>query len=200
VRRAFASAHGRDWTADDREAVMGSNSRQWSETMKRRLQLDLTAEQIEEAVVDAMVERYRREGAPAIHGAVEAVRRLAADRPLALASSSHRRVIDAALDGTGLRDAFRAVVSSDEVDHGKPAPDVFLEAAERLGVAPREVLVVEDSLNGLKAGQAAGMTTVLVPNRSVPPAPGSDEVADVVLESLAELDPGDIDTRLGTRS
>jgi beta-phosphoglucomutase-like phosphatase (HAD superfamily) len=92
------------------------------------------------------------------------------------------------------------VVSSDEVDHGKPAPDVFLEAAERLGVAPREVLVVEDSLNGLKAGQAAGMTTVLVPNRSVPPAPGSDEVADVVLESLAELDPGDIDTRLGTRS
>jgi HAD superfamily hydrolase (TIGR01509 family) len=200
VRRAFASAHGRDWTADDREAVMGSNSRQWSETMKRRLQLDLTAEQIEEAVVDAMVERYRREGAPAIHGAVEAVRRLAADRPLALASSSHRRVIDAALDGTGLRDAFRAVVSSDEVDHGKPAPDVFLEAAERLGVAPREVLVVEDSLNGLKAGRAAGMTTVLVPNRSVPPAPGSDEVADVVLESLAELDPGDIDTRLGTRS
>ena len=179
---------------------MGSNSRQWSETMKRRLQLDLTAEQIEEAVVDAMVERYRREGAPAIHGAVEAVRRLAADRPLALASSSHRRVIDAALDGTGLRDAFRAVVSSDEVDHGKPAPDVFLEAAERLGVAPREVLVVEDSLNGLKAGRAAGMTTVLVPNRSVPPAPGSDEVADVVLESLAELDPGDIDTRLGTRS
>src|SRR4029079_15971399 len=94
VRRAFATAHGRDWTADDREAVMGSNSRQWSETMKRRLQLDLTAEQIEEAVVDAMVERYRREGAPAIHGAVEAVRRLAADRPLALASSSHRRVID----------------------------------------------------------------------------------------------------------
>jgi HAD superfamily hydrolase (TIGR01509 family) len=171
---------------------MGSNSRQWSETMRRRLHLDLTREEIERAIVDAMVERYRREGAPAIEGAVATVRRLAQDWPLALASSSHPRVIEAALEGTGLRDAFRAVVSSDEVEHGKPAPDVFLEAARRLGVEPSETLVVEDSLNGLKAGHAAGMTTVLVPNRSVPPAAGSEEVADVVLDRLADLDPAAI--------
>jgi beta-phosphoglucomutase-like phosphatase (HAD superfamily) len=136
---------------------------------------------------------------------VPTVRRLAQDWPLALASSSHPRVIEAALEGTGLRDAFRSVVSSDEVEHGKPAPDVFLEAARRLGVEPSETLVVEDSLNGLKAGRAAGMTTVLVPNRSVPPAAGSEEVADVVLDRLADLDPaaispardgagGDVDT------
>ena len=168
---------------------MGANSRQWSETMRRRLGLVMTAEEIERAIVDAMVERYRREGAPAIDGAVEAVRRLSAEWPLALASSSHRRVIDAALDGTGLRDAFRAVVSSDEVEHGKPAPEVFLEAARRLGVGPSDVLVVEDSLNGLKAAQAAGMTTVLVPNRSIPPATGSEAIADVVLSGLADLDP-----------
>jgi HAD superfamily hydrolase (TIGR01509 family) len=171
---------------------MGSNSREWSETMRRRLDLDLTSEEIERAIVDGMVERYQREGAPAIDGAVAAVRRLAADWPLALASSSHPRVIDAALDGTGLRDAFQAVVSSDEVEHGKPAPDVFLEAARRLGVDPSRTLVVEDSLNGLKAGRAAGMTTVLVPNRSVPPAAGSEEVADVVLDRLADLDPAAI--------
>jgi HAD superfamily hydrolase (TIGR01509 family) len=172
---------------------MGANSRQWSETMRRRLGLDMTAEVIERAIVDAMVGRYRREGAPAIDGAVEAVRRLSAEWPLALASSSHRRVIDAALDGTGLRDAFRAVVSSDEVEHGKPAPDVFLETALRLGVGPSDVLIVEDSLNGLKAGRAAGMTTVLVPNRSIPPAPGSEAFADVVIGSLAELDPAAIE-------
>ena len=171
---------------------MGANSRQWSETMRRRLGLDMTAEEIEGAIVDAMVERYKREGAPAIDGAVDAVRRLS-DWPLALASSSHRRVIDAALDGTGLRDAFRAVISSDEVEHGKPAPDVFLEAARRLGVKPSDVLVVEDSFNGLKAGQTAGMTTVLVPNRSIPPAPGSRALADVVIGSLAELDPAAIE-------
>jgi HAD superfamily hydrolase (TIGR01509 family) len=176
---------------------MGSNSRQWSETMRSRLELDLTREEIERAIVDGMVERYRREGAPTIDSAVDSVRRLAARWPLALASSSHPRVIDAALDGTDLRNAFRAVVSSDEVERGKPAPDVFLEAARRLGVEPSDALVVEDSLNGLKAGHAAGMTTVLVPNRSVPPAPGSWEAADVVLDSLAELDPEAIERARG---
>jgi beta-phosphoglucomutase-like phosphatase (HAD superfamily) len=98
-------------------------------------------------------------------------------------------VIAAALAATGLADTFRVVVSSDEVSHGKPAPDVFLEAARRLGIEPRRTLVVEDSLNGLKAGRAAGMTTVLVPNHSVPPAPGADDHADVVLDRLADLDP-----------
>jgi beta-phosphoglucomutase-like phosphatase (HAD superfamily) len=102
-------------------------------------------------------------------------------------------VIDAALAGTGLGDAFRAVVSSDEVERGKPAPDVFLEAARRLHVEARHVLVVEDSLNGLKAARAAGMISVLVPNRSVPPAPGSEEEADVVLDRIADLDPRAID-------
>jgi HAD superfamily hydrolase (TIGR01509 family) len=157
--------------------------------MRRRLDLELSAEEIEQAIVEAMVARYVREGAPAIDGAVATVRRLAAEWPLALASSSHRRVIDAALAGTGLEDAFGVVVSSDEVEHGKPAPDVFLEAGRRLGVAPSDILVVEDSLNGLRAGRAAGMSTVLVPNRSVPPAPGSEELADVVLDRIADLDP-----------
>ena len=195
VRQAFATDVGRTWTVDDREAVMGSNSRQWSETMRTRLDLDMTSQEIERAIVDGMVERYRHEGAPAIDGAVSTVRRVATDWPLALASSSHPRVINAALDGTGLRDAFRAVVSSDEVEHGKPAPDVFLEAARRLGVQSAAVLVVEDSLNGLKAGRAAGMTTVLVPNRSVPPAPGSEDVADIVLTRIADLDPSGIGAR-----
>jgi HAD superfamily hydrolase (TIGR01509 family) len=193
VRAAFAASHGRTWTEDDRRAVMGANSRQWSETMRQRMDLDMTREQVEDAIVNAMVERYAREGAPAIDGAVATVRRVAANWPLALASSSHRRVIDAALAGTGLADAFHAVVSSDEVERGKPAPDVFLEAARRLAAEPGEVLVVEDSLNGLKAGRAAGMTTVLVPNQSVPPATGAEEVADVVLERISELDPAAID-------
>ena len=179
---------------------MGSNSRQWSETMRRRLRLDMTRDEVELAIVDAMVDRYRREGPPVIDGTAEAVRRLAERRPLALASSSHRRVIDAALDGLGLRNAFRAVVSSDEVERGKPAPDVFLEAATRLDVAPAETLVVEDSLNGLKAGRAAGMTTVLVPNHSIPPAPGSEDVADIVLDHLSELDPDAIESGQAARA
>jgi HAD superfamily hydrolase (TIGR01509 family) len=189
VRQAFAREHDRPWTQADQHAVMGSNSRQWSETMRDRLDLDMAAPDIETAIVDGVVDRYEREGPPTIEGAVEAVRRIAAGRPTALASSSHRRVIDAALAATGLTDTFRAVVSSDDVEHGKPAPDVFLLAARRLGVGPAEVLVVEDSLNGLRAGRAAGMTTVLVPNHSVPPAPGWEPYADAVLDRLDELDP-----------
>ena len=192
VRAAFAREHGRDWTIDDRHAVMGANSREWSETMRRRLQLALPAEAIETAIVDGVVERYRREGPPTIDGAVGAVRRIAAAWPAALASSSHRRVIDATLAATGLTDVFRAVVSSDEVARGKPAPDVFLEAARRLGAEPADVLVVEDSLNGLKAARAAGMTTVLVPNASVPPASGWEPFADHVVDRLADLDPASL--------
>ena len=168
---------------------MGSNSRQWSHTMRERLRLGLQPAEIEAAVVDAVVDRYSREGAPEIPGAVEAVRRIASSRPAALASSSHRRVIDAALEATGLLAVFQAVVSSDEVNHGKPAPDVFLAAANQLGVEPAGILVVEDSLNGLRAAKAAGMTTVLVPNHAVPPAEGSEAFADIILDRLADLDP-----------
>ena len=176
---------------------MGSNSRQWSETMRTRLGLELDAPTIETAIVDGMVERYEREGAPTIDGAVEAVRRTAARWPTALASSSHSRAISAALQMTGLADAFRVVISSDEVAHGKPAPDVFLEAARRLGVEPAAVLVVEDSYNGLRAARAAGMTTVLVPNHSIPPADGADAFADMTLASLRDLDPAALPVRAG---
>ena len=189
VRQAFAAAHGRAWTLEDRAAVMGANSRQWAATMRERLGLDLSAGAIERAIVDGVVERYRTDPTPIIAGAIETVRRVAAERPVAVASSAHGAVIDAALSATGLADAFGVVVSSDEVALGKPAPDVYLEAARRLEVAPERCLVVEDSLNGVLAGVAAGMTVVLVPNRSIPPSAGAAERAHQVLAEIASLDP-----------
>lgn len=189
VRAEFARRHDHPWTEADRAAVMGANSRQWSETMRERLGLAMAAPEIEREIVDGMVARYRAAGAPVIDGAVDVVRRIGRELPIAVASSAHRTVIDAALSALGLADAFDAVVSSDEVSHGKPEPDVYLETARRLGVDPRDCLVVEDSLNGVLAGIAARMTVVLVPNASVPPAPGAREGASVVLERIAELDP-----------
>ena len=189
VRIAFAAEHGRRWTGDDQAVVMGANSRAWAHTMRVQLDLDLDEDDIQEAIVSRVVARYHAEGAPVIPGSVEAVRRIATSRPCALASSAHRAVIDVALETTRLDEAFHVTVSSDEVAHGKPAPDVYLAAAERLGVAPGSCLVVEDSLNGVRAGKAAGMTVVLVPNTSVPPASGATELADVVLERLSDLDP-----------
>ena len=197
VRAAFAAERGVTWTEDDRLSVMGANSRQWSATMRDRLRLDEPADRIERAIVDGVVARYRREGAPRIEGAAEAVRRIGEQWPVAVASSAHREVIDAALDGVGLTGVLRVVVSSDEVPRGKPEPDVYLEAARRLGADPVRCLVVEDSYNGVRAAKAAGMTCVLVPNRSIPPAPGTHELADAVIERLADLDPATVGRAAG---
>jgi HAD superfamily hydrolase (TIGR01509 family) len=189
VRAELAAAHGREWTLEDRHAVMGANSPTWARIMRERLGLDLSEADIQVAVVDAMADRYRRLGAPAIDGAVDAVRRIGRSVPVAVASSAHLRVIEVALAGTGLAGVFRVVVSSDEVAKGKPAPDVYLETARRLGVDPARCLVVEDSLNGVRAARAAGMTVVLVPNASIPPAEGARKLANVILDRLADLDP-----------
>lgn len=190
VRIEFARRHGRSWTEADRAAIMGANSAGWSTLMRQRLRLDeLDRQGIEDEVVGAMIERYRVAGAPRIDGAVEATVRIATNLPVAVASSAHMSVIQAALDSLGVGGLFGAVVSSDEVALGKPAPDVYLLAAARLGVDPAACLVVEDSLNGVLAGRAAGMAVVLVPNRAVPPAPGAREAASVVLRRIEEVDP-----------
>ncbi len=193
IRATFAAAHGRTWTGDDQAAVMGANSAAWARIMRERLDLEMPDAAIERTIVDGVVERYRRQGPPLIDGAIDAIRRIAAELPVAVASSSHIAVIDEALAATGLNGVFGVVVSSDEVAQGKPAADVYLEAARRLGIAPAACLVVEDSYNGVRAGKAAGMFVVLVPNASVPPAAGTTEIADLVLGRLTQLDPGRID-------
>ena len=199
IRIAFARRHGRSWTEADRAAIMGANSKGWSTLMGQRLDLpSVPRATIEAEVVEAMVERYRVEGAPRIPGAVETVRRVAAELPVAVASSGHPAVIAAALDALGIADAFTAVVSSDEVPVGKPSPDVYLLAAARMGLAPERCLVVEDSLNGVLAGRAAGMAVVLVPNASVPPAAGAREAASLVLDRIDQLDPRKVAATLVT--
>jgi beta-phosphoglucomutase-like phosphatase (HAD superfamily) len=111
-----------------------------------------------------------------------------ADRwPLALASSSNRELIDLALELMGVGHLFEATVSSEEVARGKPAPDVYLEAARRLGVDPSKAAAIEDSHNGIRAAKAAGMRVVAIPNHHFPPNEDALAQADVVVESLAAL-------------
>jgi beta-phosphoglucomutase-like phosphatase (HAD superfamily) len=124
-----------------------------------------------------------------VPGAADAVRRLAARWPLGLASSSNAELIELALELARVRDLFRVAVSSEEVGRGKPAPDVYLEAARRLGVAPAHAAAVEDSHNGILSARAAGMRVIAVPNPTFPPRPEALAAADVVVGSLAELTP-----------
>lgn len=191
VRIRFAAAHGRTWDQDDQAAVMGANSPEWAAITRDRLQLpDLTLDKVIDEIVSGVVACYHDAPKPPVIGdAPDQVRRIARDLPVAIASSSHRAVIEAAMDALGLRDVLAAIVSSDEVPLGKPAPDVYLRAASLLGVDPARCLVVEDSLNGVRAGKGAGMIVALVPSHAVPPAGNARDLADVVLGQLADLHP-----------
>jgi beta-phosphoglucomutase-like phosphatase (HAD superfamily) len=93
------------------------------------------------------------------------------------------------LKASGLAGVFGATVSGEEVAHGKPAPDIYLEAARRLGVDADRSAAVEDSSNGLRAAAAAGTLVVAFPNREFPPEPDALGLAAVVLDSLDELTP-----------
>jgi HAD superfamily hydrolase (TIGR01509 family) len=166
--------------------MMGMSSTEWSHYLHDELGLEEPPEVLNRLVVERMQERYR-DGLPVIDGAVEAVRRLADRWPLGLASSSNRPLIGLALEELGVSDLFRATVSSEEVERGKPAPDVYLEAARRLGVEPDRAVAVEDSAQGIRSAKAAGMRVVGIPNRHFPPSEEALALADVELDSLAEL-------------
>ena len=188
VREALVRERGGRWSDRAQADMMGMSSVEWSRYMHERLGLRETPAEINDEVVRRMLVRYR-ENLPLIEGAVAAVERLAPHVPLAVASSSNRPLIDAVLAASGLTPHFAATVSSEEVPRGKPAPDVFHEAASRLGVEPARCAAVEDSSNGLRAAHAAGMRVLALPNPHYPPAPDALALADVVLGSLAELTP-----------
>jgi HAD superfamily hydrolase (TIGR01509 family) len=188
VRKRFTEENGGRWHDAAQRDMMGMSSVEWSRYLRDRLGVDMEPEEISRAVADRVGEVYR-ERLPLLPGAVEAVRSLANEWPLAVASSSNRHIIDLVLELADIGDAFRATVSSEEVGAGKPAPDVYLEAAERLDVDPGACVAIEDSANGIRAGDAAGMTVIAVPNRDFPPDPDALGLAPVVLDSLAELTP-----------
>jgi HAD superfamily hydrolase (TIGR01509 family) len=188
VREAFARERGARYDREAQRAMMGMSSLEWSRFMHSELGVPDPPEEISAEVVRRMEARYR-ERLPLIRGAVEAVERVAARWPLGLASSSNRELIDAVRELAGLDRFFRVTVSSEEVARGKPAADVYLEAARRLGVDPARSAAVEDSHSGIRSARAAGMRVVAIPNPSFPPDAEALAEADVVLGSLAELTP-----------
>ena len=188
ARRELVEERGGVWREDATRAMMGMSSPEWSRYLHDELQVDLEPAEISAAVV-AKLEQLYREQLPLLPGARAAVLALAQRWPLGLASSANREVIDLVLELAELEDSFAATVSSEEVPRGKPAPDVYLEAARRLGVAPTDCAAVEDSTNGLRAAAAAGMRIIALPNRAFPPAEDALQLADVVIGSLDELRP-----------
>jgi HAD superfamily hydrolase (TIGR01509 family) len=188
AREAVTRDHGGSWRADAQRQMMGMSSTEWSRYMHDELGIELDPATISDQVVERLEELYRKR-LPLLPGARETVAALARRWPLALASSANRPIIELVLGLAGMSEEFTVTVSSEEVTHGKPAPDVYLEAARRLGVAPKRCAAVEDSTNGLFSAAAAGMTVFAVPNREFPPSEDALAVAAEVLDSITELTP-----------
>jgi HAD superfamily hydrolase (TIGR01509 family) len=186
AREQLVRERGGRWLERAQRDMMGMSSNEWSAYMHDELGLREPAEEINAEVVRRLGDLYRKR-LPLLPGARAAVERLAERWPLGLASSSNRQIIDLVLQLGGLGPCFRATVSSEEVERGKPAPDVYLEAARRLGIAPGGCAAVEDSHAGIRSAKAAGMRVVAIPNASYPPDEEALDLADAVVRSLDEL-------------
>jgi HAD superfamily hydrolase (TIGR01509 family) len=188
AKEQLVRERGGRWREEAPRDMMGMSSPEWSAYLRDELGVDLDPQAISDEVVRRLERIYRGE-LPVLDGAVEAVERLAGHWPLGLASSSNREIIDLFLELSGLAPRFAVTISSEEVERGKPAPDVYLEAARRLEAEPSRCVAVEDSENGIRAAHAAGMRVLALPNPHYPPDPKALADADEVIGSLRELTP-----------
>ncbi|MES9602483.1 HAD-IA family hydrolase [Actinomadura sp. NPDC000929] len=188
VRRGYVAERGGRWLPDTQDRLMGMSTEEWAGYIAADLVDGVTAEEVAYEVVDRMSQRYA-DGPPLLPGAEDAVRRMAEYRPLGLASSSPRALIDLALGHLGVDGLFLATVSTEEVERGKPAPDGYLTVAARMEVAARDCVAVEDSGNGLRSAHAAGMAVIAVPRPAHPPAADALALAAHVAGGLDELTP-----------
>lgn len=186
ARSVMAADAGIDWNKDDHKAVMGVSTKEWVAYMIKRLRLTLSPKEVEVHIIDQMVELYTMR-IPYLPGAVDAVALANAHFPIGLASGSPRSLIETVTADDALKGRFQCILSGDQVEHGKPSPDVYLETARHMKVRPEACVCLEDSGNGILAGKNAGMKVIAVPDPRFLPDPQKLQCADVVLGSLLEF-------------
>jgi len=185
VRRALVAERGGQWAPDAQRRLMGMSTPEWARYLSEDLGVGLPPDEVAAQVIDRMAASYR-EHLPLLPGAVEAVHRLAARWPLGLASSAPAVLIETVL-AAALRSYFSVTMSTEQVPHGKPAPDIYLAVAAKLGHAPAHCAAVEDSSNGLRSAAAAGLHVIAIPHPKYPPDPDALAAASLVLSDLADL-------------
>jgi HAD superfamily hydrolase (TIGR01509 family) len=189
VRRQVVAERGGHWAPDAQRRLMGMSTQEWAGYLSRDLGVGLPPDQVAALVIGRMADRYR-ERVPFLDGAIDAVRRMAARWPLGVASSAPAVLIETVLESAGLRPAFSVVMSTEQVAHGKPAPDIYLAVTAALGCPPPDCAAVEDSSNGLRSAVAAGLRVIAIPQPDYPPDPDALAGASLVLPSLAGLTAG----------
>ena len=186
VRRGLVAERGGHWPPDAQRRLMGMSTPEWARYLSEDLGVGLPPDQVAIQVIDRMTARYT-EHVPLMDGAVAAVHRVAARWPLAVASSAPAVLIQTVLQFAGLRSCFSVVMSTEQVAHGKPAPDIYLAVTAALGCPPPACAAVEDSSNGLRSAAAAGLRVIAIPQPQYPPDPDALARASLVLPSLAGL-------------
>jgi HAD superfamily hydrolase (TIGR01509 family) len=188
VRRDLVASRGGHWAPDAQRRLMGMSTPEWARYLSQDLGVGLSPDEVAAQVIGEMTDRYAGR-LPLMPGAAGAVRAMAGRWPLGLASSSPPVLIETVLTAAGIGSLFVTTVSTEELPHGKPAPDVYLTVAERLGISPTRGVAVEDSSNGLRSAAAAGLQVVAVPHPRYPPDPDALALARVVLHDLSQLTP-----------
>jgi len=201
VREEFAAEHGLAWSAQDQQAAMGCNTRMWSAIMVERMQLrqrlGMCEADIALEVKTRLLAKYRAH-LPERAGAVAAVRRMARHCTVALASGSPNELAEYVMEATGLHGVFAAATYGDDVIHGKPAPDIWLDVLGKIGVAPQRAVGVEDSANGIRSLHAAGMGIIAAPGAEFPLPEDVLALAHARIDSMHELTPALVERRLRT--
>jgi HAD superfamily hydrolase (TIGR01509 family) len=186
VRRGLVAERGGQWAPDAQRRLMGMSTPEWARYLSEDLGVGLPPDRVAALVIERMAARYR-EHVPLMDGAVEAVHRMAARWPLAVASSAPTALIETVLASARLRSFFKVVMSTEQVAHGKPAPDIYLAVTAALGCPPANCAAVEDSSNGLRSAAAAGLRVIAIPQQEYPPDPDALAQTSLVLPNLAGL-------------
>lgn len=157
------------------------------EAAKAEQGIDVSFEELHEDCSRRFKEKEEREGLPEKPGVHEILEYLKENEvPVALASSTRKAAVMEHLNRAGITAYFQKIVCGDMVDHGKPAPDIYVKACEEMGVKPEQAMAVEDSFNGIRSAHAAGLFTVMVPDQLLP----TEEILTIVdkkCDSLTEL-------------
>jgi HAD superfamily hydrolase (TIGR01509 family) len=190
--RDIGARHGLDFTDDLIGQTIGLKCSEVRSLLQRHFDAagaEVNARDLHRERNELLIDRIEAEGAPVKPGLYDLMDHIRAlGLQAAVASASSPRRVDALLRKSGLADAFDAVVTGADAENGKPAPDLFFEAAARLGREPQECLVLEDSANGALAAHAAAMPLILIPDE-VEPAEEIRALALAVLPSLADVIP-----------
>lgn len=168
ARTEFLNEMGFTWTWEHQKNSMGISTKAWVNYIYNFANQKLTKEEVLNGIVSRMKQYYRNGEIDIMPGANEALNYSKKNFKVGLASGSYKELLYGAVKLNNWENNFDEILSGDDIERGKPEPDIYLEVMKRLGVAPSESIVLEDARDGIKAGVAAGANVIAVPGKDVP--------------------------------